>query len=134
MSLDNPQPTYVQSTAATDRSTISTHATRISNTFMTTLGDIMGDTRYREDDRTIIGQSRDTIKRNLDHAVTATLEAEISRMEAQGKTVGSMNEVEFEPLTIIPISVGDVLMVGSLRGEGWSGNNAYFNVPLEPSG
>ncbi|TYJ55148.1 hypothetical protein B9479_004186 [Cryptococcus floricola] len=132
---DNTQPTDVQSsaTAATDRSTISTHATRITSAFMTSLREKIGPAMGLED-RTILDQTHDTIERDLDHAVTATLEAKISNMEAQGKTVGSMDEVKFVPAAIVPVSEGDVLMIGWLRGEDWLGNDTCFNVPLEPSG
>ncbi|TYJ55147.1 hypothetical protein B9479_004185 [Cryptococcus floricola] len=112
--------------SATDRSTISTHATRITSAFMTTLREDIGPT-FLDEGRTILDQTHDTIKRDLNNAVTKTLGAEISRMEAQGKTVGSMNEVAFKPRAIVPISVGDVRITGELHGEGWSGND---NVPL----
>ncbi|ODN91362.1 hypothetical protein L198_05873 [Cryptococcus wingfieldii CBS 7118] len=132
MSIDNNQPTYVQSTATMDCSTISTHATRITNTFMTSLDDDLASNQYREKEGAILSQSRDSIKQDLSHAVSAVLEFEIDTRKREGETVGSMDNVAFTPSVIVPATGAGVQMSGYLSGDGWSGSSTVFKVPLAP--
>ncbi|ODN91329.1 hypothetical protein L198_05840 [Cryptococcus wingfieldii CBS 7118] len=113
---------------ATERSSVPTHVSRIVETFFSKLD---ANTMFKEDDREILDNSRDSMSEDLRHAVTIALETEIRKMEEQGEPVGDMSQLTFMPNMIAPVDVDEVLMVGSIQGEGWSGNGELFNVPRE---
>ncbi|TYJ51286.1 hypothetical protein B9479_008148 [Cryptococcus floricola] len=109
--------------AATERSTIPTHASRIVTSFIATLDKDDSTSPYSKEERILLReQSRGNIKRDLFQAVSATLTAENSRLESTGKTAGSMDNVVFTPSTIVAGGVGNLLVEGNLHGEGWQGN------------
>ncbi|TYJ51782.1 hypothetical protein B9479_007631 [Cryptococcus floricola] len=109
----------------TERSNVPDHVTRIVETFFSGLEPTAELGEYK---REILDQSRDSFSRDLSHAVTTALETEIRKMEEQGKPVGDMSQLKFLANWIVPVAVDDVWMVGSINGEGWSGNKEVFTV------
>ncbi|TYJ51779.1 hypothetical protein B9479_007628 [Cryptococcus floricola] len=114
----------------TERSNVPDHVTRMVNTFFSEF-DPTAECGACE--REILDMSGDSISNDLSHAVTTALETEISKMEEQGKPVGDMSQLKFLHYWISPAGVDHVWMLGSINGEGWSGNEEYFKVPLEPT-
>ncbi|TYJ55149.1 hypothetical protein B9479_004187 [Cryptococcus floricola] len=101
-------------TAATQISTIPTHANRIVTSFIATLGEYDSRSPHDGTEETLLsGYSQKNIKRELFKAVSQTLEAENSRLEFMGKSAGSMDNVMFTATTII--EGGDLLLLGNLR-------------------
>ncbi|ODO01782.1 hypothetical protein I350_06611 [Cryptococcus amylolentus CBS 6273] len=113
----------------TARSSVANHVTRIIDTFLSGLNTTGGFNDYH---REILDESRDSMSRDLDHAITTVLQTEITNMEGQGQPVGDMSQLKFLASHVVPVDVDDVLMIGSINGEGWP-ETEEFNVPLEPS-
>ncbi|TYJ51781.1 hypothetical protein B9479_007630 [Cryptococcus floricola] len=109
----------------TERSSVPGHVTRIVETFFFELDPTA---EFGVCEQEILDKSRDSVWNDLSHAVTTALETEISKMEEQGKPVGDMSQLKFLANWIVPVAVDDVWMVGSINGEGWSGNGEVLKV------
>ncbi|TYJ51183.1 hypothetical protein B9479_008261 [Cryptococcus floricola] len=108
----------------TERSNVADHVTRIVETFFSELDPRSTCGQYEG----VLDKTR-TRENDLSLAVTTALETEISKMEEQGKPVGDMSRLSFQ-YQWVSQEVSDVWMVGSINGEGWSGNLKRFNVYL----
>ncbi|TYJ55150.1 hypothetical protein B9479_004188 [Cryptococcus floricola] len=116
--------------ATADRSAISRHATRITNTFMTSLNNDLAANRYGEEESAILRQSRSSINEVLNHTVSVALKYDMDFKERKGETAGSMDNVEFTSTVITPAAGVGVMMSGYLSGDGWSGSTSTIRVPL----
>ncbi|TYJ51777.1 hypothetical protein B9479_007626 [Cryptococcus floricola] len=110
----------------TERSSVPDHVTRMVNRFF--LKNVNKTTEFSQWAQEVLGKSRDSMSRDISHAVTTKLETEIRKMEEQGKPVGDMSQLKFSHIWISPVPVDDVWMLGSINGEGWSGNGEVFKV------
>ncbi|TYJ51185.1 hypothetical protein B9479_008263 [Cryptococcus floricola] len=110
----------------TERSRVPGHVTRITETFFSELPATAQFSRWA---RKVLGKSRDSMSRDISHAVTTQLETEIRKMEEQGKPVGDMSHLKLSYNWISPEAVDGVWMKGFITGEGYSRNTEIFDVP-----